>query len=126
MWTEVLEMYNTVIIIFVAAVISIMLTAVSPGLCVPNQQPDNNPWPKEVNRGEPTMEKIYFDGWIDLQYGTPPSELKWSQIYHPGGNLYFMKNNAVYTWFDYGAYGSKYLGYGLCRWRYLYDSVHEW
>ena len=58
-------MNKTIILILAVVIVSSLLVAASPAIKFPNQDPDKNPWPKELNRGEPTMEKIYFDGWID-------------------------------------------------------------
>ena len=117
-------MNNKIAILVAVLVISLFLTGAFPGRIWVNDDPDGNPYPQEINKGEPTMEKIYIN-WGDLQIGSPNSvNSNWSQSTKSGEIYYFVKNNSIYYWFDLP--NSRIPNIGLCRWRYLYDSEHEW
>jgi hypothetical protein len=117
-------MNKKITILIAFGIISFLIMGASPGRVWTNNDPDGKPWPQEVNKGEPTMEKIYIN-WGDLQVGSPSSvSNNWSQSTTSGEVLYFVKNNNIYYWFDLP--NSRLPKVGLCRWRYLYDTEHEW
>ena len=117
-------MNKKITITIVFGIISFFIMGNSSGLDLINGDPDGYPWPQEVNKGEPTMEKIYIE-WGDLKVGSPNSvNTNWSQSTSSGEVLYFVKSNNIFYWFDLP--NSRLPRIGLCRWRYLYDSEHEW
>lgn len=116
-----------IIVLMVSAVLlSTLLMGAAPGDGI-LEDPDGKPWPKEINNGEPSMEKVYFSNRIDLKYGTARDiDIVYSKpdkINHP---KYFISNNSVYYWYEWPTEGSRVPEVGLCRWTYLYDSYHEW
>ena len=117
-------MNKRIIILIASCLLSLLLMGIAPGNIWINGNPDGYPWPKEVNNGEPTMEKVYIN-WGALQIGSPDEvNSDWSQSTSINEQYYFIKNNNVYYWFFLP--DSKFQKVGLCRWRYLYDSTLEW
>jgi len=111
-------------ILIMSWLLSLCLMGTSPGRVGIINGTEDPPWPKEVNQGEPTMEKIFVN-WGDLQIGSPTSiNNSWSQPETSNGIYYFVKNNNLYYWFDFPS--ARFPKVGLCRWRYIYDSEHEW
>ncbi len=113
------------VLIAAALFISILLMASAPGNDWANDNPGGKPGPKEINNGEPSMEKVYFTNYVDLKYGSS-NDVTWSKPQNENKAKYFIYNNSVYYWYELPYSTSRVPEVGLCRWTYLYDLDHEW
>jgi len=84
----------------------------------------------EPNYGEPTMEKVMYQTWLTLRYA---SKGWWDEEWLTYDNWddlrlnVYWKRGCGFNTFLYWYIGAKrFPARGLCRWRYLYDSTHEW
>ena len=89
---------------------------------------------KRVNNGEPSMEKVVYYKALNLRWWANgdayDEEFAKFYQYDPyyGGriNVYWKRGCGGYGWYGWGLTYNRVPTRGLCRWRYLYDKVHEW
>ena len=112
-------------LITAALLLTVLLMAAAPGNGWSKSNPGGKPWPKEINNGEPSMEKVYFNNYVDLQYDGS-TDVTWSQPEKTEKVKILFSNNSIYYWYEWPAAGSRVPEVGLCRWTYLYDTDHEW
>ena len=79
---------------------------------------------RTINNGEPTQEKVVFYQTVKLFDGSSPPWDDWD----PWGsdlNVYWKRGcgNNSYFWY---LSSQRVPTRGLCQWRYLYDSTHQW
>jgi hypothetical protein len=68
---------------------------------------------REVNNGEPGMEKVVFFNQVNLVYGNPDT------TNNMGEYIYFKSTGTLYYW--YTKQTVRVPTRGLCQWRYIYD-----
>ena len=88
-------------------------------------------WTKDstwaVNNGEPTMEKVVFYQTVVLSKGIQKTKWAGDGDWSPWGsslNVYWKRGCGNIGWAWYIS-SKRVPTRGLCQWRYLYDSTHE-
>jgi hypothetical protein len=86
---------------------------------------------REPNYGEPSMEKVLYAKWLELEYvaggkGFDEEYLTYDSWDEERLNILW-KRGCGFDTYLYWAIGSvRWPKRGLCRWTYTYDSTHEW
>ena len=117
-------MRRIILLLLVLISLASLLMAFSPGYFDGEIESGEkkNPYPDEINYGEPGMEKIFFYPSPNLVSGNFIIPTKETAFYYPSYDYFFIKQDCRgCVWFFWSDDSAEVPVKALCHWRYIYD-----